>query len=108
MLLSVIPGLAGISISAFIFGQGVPVFVYILPIIWVILFLISLKRLRLGLMGGIVWGVMNLFISIIPVMMGVENPIAKALDIPICPFALLGMILSLAVIYFCVSAYEEV
>ena len=94
MLVATIPAIAGIAIAAGVFGESAPPFVYALPAVWVILFFVSLARLKAGLIAGIIWSVMNLFIPIIPILQGIKNPIADALGIPICPFATLGIILS--------------
>lgn len=107
MLAATVPAIAGIAIAAGVYGQTAPPFVYGLPAVWVILFLVSLVYLKAGLISGIVWGIMNLFIPIIPILQGIKNPIADALGIPICPFALFGVILSVAIIYLCSMAYKE-
>jgi hypothetical protein len=107
MLVAIIPAIAGIAISAGLYEQAAPPFVYALPTIWVILFLVSLVNLRAGLIAGIIWGVMNLFIPIIPILQGIKNPIADALGIPVCPFAMLGTMLSVVIIYLCSRAYKE-
>ena len=107
MLVATVPGIAGIAIAASVYGQTAPPFVYALPAVWVILFLVSLANLKTGLIAGIVWGIMNLFIPIIPILQVIKNPIADALGMPICPFALLGIILGVVIIYICSMAYKE-
>jgi hypothetical protein len=107
MLAAIFPALAGITIAEGVFGASVPLFVYALPAIWIILFLISLVRLRAGLVGGIIWGIMTLFIPIFPILKGIKNPIAEALGLPVCPFIIIGVIISGVVIYLCVKAYYE-
>jgi hypothetical protein len=107
MLVATVPAIAGVAIAASVYGQTAPPFVYALPAVWVILFLVSLASPKAGLIAGIVWGIMNLFIPIIPILQGVKNPIAEALGTPICPFAMLGIILSAVIIYLCSRAYRE-
>lgn len=107
MVVAIFPGLAGITISVGVFGKSPSLFVYVLPVIWLILFLISMVRLRTGLIGAIVLAVINLFILIVIILMGIKSPIADALGIPICPFAIIGMVISAAVIYLSVKAYRE-
>ena len=107
MLVATVPGLAGIVITACVFGESAPPFVYALPVIWIILFFVSMAKLKIGLISGIIWGIMNLFIPIIPIVQGIKNPIAGALGMPICPFSTLGIILSVVIIYLCSKAYKE-
>jgi hypothetical protein len=108
MLVAILPGLAGITINTVVFGETVPPFVYVLPAIWLILFFISLTKLRTGLITGIIWASINVLIPVIVVLKGIKSPIAKTLGIPVCPFSIVGMIISIAVIYLCFRAYREV
>ena len=106
MLVAILPTVAGISIGKIVFGEAVPPFVYIFPVIWLALFFVSLRTLRIGLIGGIVWAAINIPVPIILMLQDINSSIGKAVGMPVCPFSVLGSIISAAIIYLCISAYK--
>jgi len=54
MLVAIIPTVAGIVTGRAMFGETAPLFVYVIPAIWLILFFVGLAKLKAGLIGGIV------------------------------------------------------
>lgn len=108
MLVAVVPTLAGITIGIVVFGEAVPPFVYIIPAIWVILFLVSMVRIRIGLIGGCVWAVGNVFAPVILWLQGIQSAIGAAVGSPVCPFSILSSVISIGIIYLCITAYREV
>ncbi|MBN2186700.1 MAG: hypothetical protein JW732_04530 [Dehalococcoidia bacterium] len=108
MLVAIFPTVAGVIIGVALFGETAPPFVYAFPAIWLILFLVSLQRLKAGLIGGIVWAVINLFAPLIIALQGLRSSLAQALGIPVCPFSIVGAVISAVIIYLCLRAYKEV
>lgn len=106
MLVATLPPVAGATVAIVQFGEPVPIFVYILPVIWVLLFVVSMFKLRIGLTSGIVWAVINICIPGIMLLRGVRCPIAEAWGLPVSPFAAVGVLISIAIIYFCIKAYR--
>jgi len=104
---AIFPTLAGIIIGLAVFGEIVPPFVYIFPAIWLILFFIGLARLKAGLIGGIIWAVINLFGPLVIALQGLRRSLAQALGIAVCPFSLVGAVISAVIIYLCFRAYRE-
>ena len=107
MLVAIFPGVAGIVVGMVAFGETAPPFVYVLPAIWLILFFVSLARLKAGLIGGIVWAVITLFAPALVALQGIRSSLAQALGIPVCPFAIMGAVISAMLIYLCLRAYRE-
>ena len=107
MLVAIVPGVAGIVIVRLAFGETAPPLVYALPVIWLVLFFVSLARLKVGLIAGVVWAVINLFAPVAIVLQGIRNSLAEALGLPVCPFAIVGAVISAVIIYLCLMAYKE-
>ena len=107
MLVAIFPGVAGAIVAKAVFGETAPPFVYIMPAIWLILFFVGMARLKAGLIGGIVWAVINLFAPLIIVLQGIRSSLAEALGIAVCPFAIVGAVISAVIIYLCIRAYRE-
>jgi hypothetical protein len=94
---------AGIPIGsmvafALLFGQGVPAFVYVIPVIWIALFVLSFAKLRWAITGAIIMAILGIIIPIVPLALKVPNPLAQAVGLPICPFALAGIVVSIVII----------
>ena len=107
MLVAIFPGVAGGVIGMAVFGETAPPFVYIVPAIWLILFFVGLARLKAGLIGGIVWAVVNLFGPVFIMLQGLRSSLAEALGIAVCPFSIVGAVISAVIIYLCLKAYRE-
>ena len=107
MLVAIIPTVAGITIGMVIFGEAAPPFVYVFPAVWLILFFVSLVKLKEGLIVGVVWAVINLFAPVIVVMQGMKSALAVYLGMAVCPFSILGAVISAVIIYLCIRAYKE-
>ncbi len=94
---------AGIPIGsmvafALLFDQGVPAFVYLIPVIWIALFVLSFAKLRWAITGAIVMAILGIIIPIIPAALKVPNALAQVVGLPICPFALAGIVVSIVII----------
>ena len=107
MLVAILPTLAGISIGKIVFGEAAPTFVYIFPIIWLVLFFVSLRTLKIGLIGGLIWAAINIPAPVILMLQDVNSNIGKAVGMPVCPFSVLGSIISAVIIYLCLRAYKQ-
>ena len=107
MLVAIFPGAAGVVIGKVVFGEAAPAFVYVMPAIWLILFFVSLAKLRVGLIGGIVWAVINLFGPLFIMLQGLRSCLAQALGIAVCPFSIVGAVIRAVIIYLCFRAYKE-
>lgn len=107
MLVAIFPTVAGVVIGMIVCGENAPPFVYIFPAIWLILFFVGLARLRAGLIGGIVWGVINLFAPVVIALQGIRSSLAQALGMPVCPFSIVGAVIGAVIIYLCLRAYRE-
>jgi hypothetical protein len=108
MLVAIFPGVGGVIVGIAVFGETAPPFVYVMSAIWLILFFVSLARLKAGLIAGIVYAVINLFGPLFIVQQGIRSSLARALSIPICPFAIVGVVISAVLIYLCLRAYKEI
>jgi hypothetical protein len=93
---------------ALLFGQGVPAFVYVIPIIWIALFILSFAKLRWAIIGAIIMAVLGIIVPIIPAALKVPNPLAQAVGLPLCPFALAGIIVSIAIIPLAFKTLREI
>jgi hypothetical protein len=107
MLVAIIPTVAGVIIGVVVFGEAAPPFVYAFPVVWLILFFVGLVKLKVGLIGGIVWAVINLFAPTIVMMQGIKSALAVYLGIAVCPFSILAAVISAVIIYLCIRAYKE-
>jgi hypothetical protein len=107
MLVAIIPTVAGVTIGMVVFGEAAPPFVYAFPVVWLILFFIGLVKLKAGLIGGIVWAVINIFAPVIVLMQGIKSSLAVYLGMAVCPFSILTAIISAVIIYLCLRAYKE-
>ena len=107
MLVAIFPGVAGIVTGRAMFGETAPLFVYVIPAIWLILFFVGLAKLKAGLIGGIVWAVINLLGPFFIMQQGLRSALAQALGIPICPFSIVGAVIGAVLIYLCLRAYRE-
>jgi hypothetical protein len=107
MLVAIIPTLAGVTIGMLVFREAAPPFVYIFPVVWLILFFVGLVKLKAGLIAGIVWAVINLFAPVIVMMQGIRSALAVYLGMAVCPFSILTAIISAVIIYLCLRAYKE-
>ena len=107
MLVAIFPGVAGIVVGMVAFGETAPPFVYVIPAIWLILFFVGLAKLRAGLIGGIVWAVINLLGPLFIMQQGLRSALAQALGMPICPFSIVGAVIGAVLIYLCLRAYRE-
>lgn len=107
MLVAIFPTLAGIIIGMAVYEETVPPFVYIFPVVWLILFFVGLTRLKAGLIGGIIWAVINLFAPVIILLQGLRSSLAQALGMPVCPFSIVGAVIGAVIIYLCLRAYKE-
>jgi hypothetical protein len=107
MLVAIIPTIVGVTIGVVVFGEAAPLFVYVLPVVWLILFLVSLVKLKTGLIGGIVWAVINILAPVIVMMQGIKSALAQALGMAVCPFSILGAVIGAVIIYLCIRAYKE-
>jgi ABC-type amino acid transport substrate-binding protein len=90
MLVAIFPTLAGITIGIAVFGEAAPPFVYILPAIWLVLFFVSLARLKVGLIGGVAWSVVSLFAPVGVALQGIRSSLAQTRGMPVCPFSIVG------------------
>jgi hypothetical protein len=107
MLVAIIPTVAGVTIGIVVFGEAAPPFVYAFPVVWLILFFVGLVKLKAGLIAGIVWAVINLFAPVIVMMQGIRSSLAVYLGMAVCPFSILGAVISAVIIYLCIRAYKE-
>jgi hypothetical protein len=107
MLVAIIPTVAGVVIGVVVYEQAAPPFVYAIPVVWLILFFVGMARLKAGLIGGIVWAVINLFAPVIVMMQGIKSALAQDLGIAVCPFSILGAVIGAVIIYLCLRAYKE-
>jgi len=92
---------------ALLFAQGVPVFVYAIPVVWIVLFVLAFARLRWAIIGAIVMAIVGIIGSIIPAALQVPNPVAEALGLPVCPFALAGIVASIIILPLASKAVGE-
>jgi hypothetical protein len=90
--------IAVVVLFAVLFGQGVPAFVYAFPIVWMVLFSLAFAKLRWAIIGAIIMAIVGIITSIIPAALKVPNPLAQAVGLPICPFALAGIVVSIVII----------
>ena len=107
MLVAILPTVAGISIGAMIFGETAPPFVYIFPVIWLVLFFVSLITLKIGLISGVVWAAINIPVPVILMLQDINSSIGKAVGMCVCPFSMIGSIISAVIIYLCLTAYKQ-
>jgi len=104
---------AGLPITAMVlfavlFGQGVPAFVYALPIVWIVLFILAFAKLRWAIIGAIIMAIVGIITSIIPAALKVPNSLAQVIGLPICPFALAGIVVSIVILPLGFKAVGEV
>jgi len=107
MLVAMVAGVIGPLVSTCAFGQAPPPFVYVLPGGWLVLFLVGLARIRVALVGGIVWAVLDIVLSAIMMVDGVEVSVAAALGVPVSPFAVLSVVVSAVVFSLCVRSLKQ-
>ncbi len=107
MLVAAAMPIGTLVIFLLMFDQGIPWFVYILSLGWIIFFLFCFKNLKHGIIGGIIWAILSALAPIGPILAGVPNPLSEALDVPICPFAATQIVISLVIIYLGYSEYRE-
>ena len=69
-----------------------------LCLIWLGIFFLGLKQLRYALICGIIFGSLVSIFAAIALIKGL-NPFAQK-GLPVCPFCVLGMIISLAIVFF--------
>jgi len=108
MLLSAAMPIGALITFLYMFSTGIPIFVYIFSVGWIILFFVCFRNLKYGMIGGIIWGIVSAIGPFGPILAGFPNLLAEALSIPICPFAAIQIIISLVIIYLCFTIYRKI
>jgi len=101
LLAAFVPALALISFPI-ILKKSAPIFVYLMCLIWLGIYFLGLKLLRYALILGIGFGSLVSILSAVALIKGL-NPFAKR-GLPVCPFCILGLIVNLTVVFFCIKA----
>ena len=99
--------IAAVILFAVLFGQGVPAFIYAFPIVWIVLFGLAFAKLRWAIIGAIIIAIVGIITSIIPAALKAPSPLAQAVGLPICPFALAGVVASIIILPLAFKAAGE-
>lgn len=99
LIASIIPALA-IIFMPIILKKGVPIFVYLMCFIWLGLFFLGLRQLRYALIFGTIFASLVSVFATTALIKGL-NPFAQR-GLPVCPFSVAGLLVSLAIIFFSV------
>ncbi|MDL1972936.1 MAG: hypothetical protein LWW78_06800 [Deltaproteobacteria bacterium] len=96
LIAALIPALAIIFIPI-ILKRDVPIFVYLMSVIWFCLFFLGLRQLRYTLISGVIFASLVSIFSIIALIKGL-NPFAEK-GLPVCPFCVSGLLVNLAIVF---------
>jgi hypothetical protein len=107
MLASAVPGFAGPIICRVIMGESTPPAVFVIPLVWVLLFVWGRVNLHYALWAGITWGLLNIVAPLGLAVRGIRSALAMAMGLPVCPFSLIGSAMALFVVYFGVRGLRE-
>ena len=98
-------------ICLYILGHKVSLDIYlasgIVSVGWISLFFLCLKNLKYGILIGIVWGLVNIIGPLRMMVVGSTTPLAEALGLPICPFAIASAVIGLVIACLCYSFYRK-
>ena len=97
LIAAIIPALA-IIFMPIVLKKGAPIFVYVMCFIWLGLFFLGLRQLRYALIFGTIFASLVSIFATIALIKGL-NPFAQK-GWPVCPFSVLGLLVSLAIIFF--------
>jgi hypothetical protein len=107
MLASAVPGLVGPLICRVFMGESAPPAVFVIPAVWVLLFLLGRWGSHYALWAGITWGLLNIVAPLGLAVRGIRSALAVAMGLPVCPFSLIGSAMALLVVYFGVRGLRE-
>jgi hypothetical protein len=107
MLAAAVPGLATPILCQLIAGETLPLAVVVVPAVWIALFVLGRFNTLYALWAGVVWGVLNVVAPLGLAVRGIRNALAELMGLPVCPFALVGSLLALLVVYFAVRGLRE-
>jgi hypothetical protein len=88
-------------------GESSPLAVFVIPLVWVLLFLWGQNNLQYALWAGIVWGLLNIVAPLGLAVRGVRSGLAVLFGLPVCPSALIGSVMALFVVYFGLRGLHE-
>lgn len=107
MLVSAVPGLAGPLICWWVMGERTGLVTLVVPLVWVLLFLLGRANLHYAMLAGVTWGLLNVAAPLGLAVRGIRSGVAVLLGLPVCPFSLIGSVLALFVVYFGLRALRE-